>query len=72
MTQSIHYDPVFSDAALGDGEIQEMARRQISVSVVVGLGILAIAALLMVRAPLPTAEPIAAQHTIVSHVLSQD
>lgn len=51
MTEAIHFDPYFCDDALGDGYIQNMARRQISVSVVVGLALLAAAALIATRAP---------------------
>jgi hypothetical protein len=51
MTEDTHFHLYFCDDALGDGEIQSMGRRQISVSLVVGLALLAVAALVEVRAP---------------------
>jgi hypothetical protein len=68
MTQAIHYEPYFCDDALADGEIQAMARRQISVSVVVGLAILAVAAVLVMRPPQTTGVAVAAHHAVISHL----
>jgi hypothetical protein len=68
MSQAIHYEPYFCDDALADGEIQAMARRQISVSVIVGVAILAIAAVLLMRAPQTTGIAVVSHHATISHL----
>jgi hypothetical protein len=46
-----YFDEVPADAAVVDSAVQEMARRQFGVSLVVGLMFLAVAGLVAVRAP---------------------
>jgi hypothetical protein len=68
MTEDTHFRPYCCDDALGDGEIQSMARRQISVSLVVGLALLAVAALMEVRTPqLTPARSAAISHSTTIH-----
>jgi hypothetical protein len=66
MTQALHFDPYFRDDPLGDGAIQAMAQRQISVSVVVGIAIICIAAFLTVREPQVVSSPLPAQHAVTT------
>jgi hypothetical protein len=49
MREPIHFAPYFDDEALEDDQIQSMAVRQLSISTLVAVAFIAVAALIMLQ-----------------------
>jgi hypothetical protein len=65
MTDSIYFEPYFCEDPLAEGEFQAMARRQITVSFIVGLMLLAAAALITTHTPQAARVQASAHHGVV-------
>jgi hypothetical protein len=70
MTESIYFEPYFCEDPLAEGEFQAMARRQITVSFIVGLILLAAAALITTHTPRTSALQVSVHRGIVQPEMS--